>query len=53
MKASLAHVALYLLLKMHIFVAQGETTLDVSGFLLTAKNYYYVESYWDFEAEVP
>jgi hypothetical protein len=37
----------------HIFVARGETTLDVSGFLLTAKNFYYAEGCWDLEIEVP
>jgi hypothetical protein len=53
MKAALAHAALYLLLKMHIFVARGKTMLDVSGFLLTAKNCYYTEGCWDFKVEVP
>jgi hypothetical protein len=37
----------------HIFVARGEAMLDISGFLLTAEYYYYTESGWDLEAEVP
>jgi hypothetical protein len=53
METTLAHAALYLLLKMHIFVAWGKTMLDVSGFLLTAENCYYAEGCWDFEVELP
>jgi hypothetical protein len=38
---------------MHIFVVQGKTTFDVSGFLLTAKNCYYLKGCQDFEAKIP
>jgi hypothetical protein len=49
-RATLACATLCLLLKSAHFVAQGETTLDVSSFLLTAENYYYAEGCRDFEA---
>jgi hypothetical protein len=39
--------------EMHVFVAQGEATHGVSGFLLTAKYYYYAEGGWDLEVQVP
>jgi hypothetical protein len=39
--------------EMHIFVARGEATLDVSGFFLTLEYCYDVEGGWDLEAGVP
>jgi hypothetical protein len=38
---------------MHIFVAQGETMLDASGFFLTVECPYYAEGGGALEAEVP
>jgi hypothetical protein len=38
--------------EMYIFVAWSETLLDVSGFLLAAKNGYNSEGCWYLEAEV-
>jgi hypothetical protein len=38
--------------EMHVLVPQSETTLNFSGFHLTAKYGYYTEGSWDFKAEV-
>jgi hypothetical protein len=46
----LAHVDLNLPLKMHILVAQGETTFDIFCFFLAAKYCDYAEGGWDFKA---
>jgi hypothetical protein len=43
MEVVLARAALYLPLGNGHFMAQSEATLDVSGFLLTAKYRYYAE----------
>jgi hypothetical protein len=53
MMAAVADVALYLLLKMHIFVVWGKTTLNVSSFLLAAKNCYYAKGCWTLRQRYP
>jgi hypothetical protein len=38
--------------EMYILVPRGETTLDISGFFLTATHGYCTEGGWNFEANI-